>query len=143
MALPTPDPGLVISYAYLWEQESQQGLVEGRKTRPCVLILAVEAHMGSTRVTVAPITHRPPTDKTSAIEIPARIKQHLGLDDAASWVVISEVNQFIWPGYDLRPIAGHSDKYAYGFLPPHLFEKLRSTLVERVHHQRIVTVERD
>ena len=33
MPIPTPEPGLVISYAYLWDHEAQSGLEEGRKDR--------------------------------------------------------------------------------------------------------------
>ena len=42
MAIPTPEPGLVISYAYLWDHEAQRGQEEGRKDRPCVIALAFE-----------------------------------------------------------------------------------------------------
>ena len=42
MPIPTPEPGLIISYAYLWEHEAQSGQEEGRKDRPCVIALAVE-----------------------------------------------------------------------------------------------------
>jgi hypothetical protein len=33
-----------------------------------------------------------------AVEIPAVVKRHLGLDEARSWIVVSEINRFIWPG---------------------------------------------
>src|ERR1700722_12313548 len=42
MALPEPEPGLVISYAYLWHHEHQSGHDEGRKDCPCVIVLAAE-----------------------------------------------------------------------------------------------------
>jgi hypothetical protein len=79
MPIPTPEPGLIISYAYLWEHEAQSGREEGRKDRPCVIALAVERQQdGETLVTVLPVTHRPPA---AAVEIPHAVKQHLGLDD--------------------------------------------------------------
>jgi hypothetical protein len=34
MPIPTPEPGLVISYAYLWHHEHEAGREEGRKDRP-------------------------------------------------------------------------------------------------------------
>jgi hypothetical protein len=40
MPLPAPQRGLVISYAYLWHHEHRAGLEEGRKDRPCVIVLA-------------------------------------------------------------------------------------------------------
>jgi hypothetical protein len=124
MAIPTPEPGLVISYSYVWDHEAQSGQEEGRKDRPCVIALAVERRQdGETLVTVLPITHRPPADAAAAVEIPSAVKGHLGLDDARSWVIISEGDQFVWPGYDLRKTPS-SDRYDYGFLPPRLFHKI-------------------
>jgi hypothetical protein len=124
MAIPTPEPGLVISYAYLWDHEAQSGQEEGRKDRPCMIALAVERQPdGETLVTVLPVTHRPPDNAAAAVEIPSAVKRHLGLDDARSWVVISDGDQFVWPGYDLRKTPG-SDRYDYGFLPPKLFHQI-------------------
>jgi hypothetical protein len=42
MPIPAPEPGLVISYAYLWHHEQQAGQAEGRKDRPSVIVLGVE-----------------------------------------------------------------------------------------------------
>ena len=43
----------------------------------------------------------------------------LQLDDARSWVVLSEWNEFIWPGPDLRHLTGaDNSSIAYGMLPP-------------------------
>lgn len=41
-AFPEPQPGLVISYAYLWSDEAERGLVEGREDRPCAIVVAIE-----------------------------------------------------------------------------------------------------
>lgn len=65
---PEPEVGLVISYSYLWKEEEEQGLVEGRKDRPCAIVLTVEvpaaeAHLRK-QVAVAPITHSPPHDSS-------------------------------------------------------------------------------
>lgn len=51
MALPEPEYGLVISYAYLWRHESETGQTEGLKDRPCAIVLAVSG-AGSDPVTV-------------------------------------------------------------------------------------------
>ena len=40
MALPSPEPGLVLNYAYLWHEEHRAGREEGRKDRPSVVICA-------------------------------------------------------------------------------------------------------
>ena len=73
MPLPNPEPGLVISYSYLWHHEHQAGREEGQKHRPTVIVLAAEREPdGAIIVTVLPITHRPPTELASAVEIPCR-----------------------------------------------------------------------
>jgi len=62
MTLPEPEPGLVISYAYLWHHEHSRGREEGLKHRPCVVVLSVRRDpVGPPRVLVAPITHVQPT----------------------------------------------------------------------------------
>jgi hypothetical protein len=121
MPIPNPEPGLVISYAYLWHDEHRAGLEEGQKDRPSVIVLAVERQAdGATLVTVLPITHTAPRDPATAVEIPMPVKRHLGLDDDQSWIIVAEGNEFLWPGYDLRKLP-HSDRYDYGFLPPRFF----------------------
>jgi hypothetical protein len=130
VTLPDPVPGLVIGYAYLWRHESLRGLEEGRKDRPCVIVLAVETIEGRTEVTVAPITHTPPERPELAVEIPPATKQRLGLDAERSWIVAADLNRFVWPGVDLRPVASGSRDYAYGLVPASLYRAVR----ERVLH---------
>jgi hypothetical protein len=127
MPVPEPQRGLVISYAYLWHHEHRAGLEEGRKDRPCVIVLSADRTEYGVAVTVVPITHTAPSKPASALKIPAAVKRHLGLDADRSWVILDEGNRFVWPGYDLRPIPGTRDRYDYGFLPPRLF----AALVER------------
>lgn len=121
MTLPVPEPGLVISCAYLWHGEHVAGREEGRKDRPAVIVLTVEREVdGATSVIVLPITHSAPSDPAAAVELSMPVKRHLRLDDQRSWIIVSEGNEFVWPGYDLRKLPA-SDRYDYGFLPPRLF----------------------
>jgi len=124
MAIPAPEAGPVVSYAYLWHDEHLAGLEEGRKDRPAVIALAARRHHGDVAdVTVLPITHRPPSDHDWAIKIPLPVKRHLGLDHARSWIVDAEGNDLLWPGCDLRKIPG-TDRYDYDFLPPRFFDRV-------------------
>ena len=133
MALPEPVPGLVISYSYLWHDQSRAGIEEGRKARPCAIVVATIDEDGDTKVYVAPITHSQPDDP-HAVELPSRVKRRLGLDDAPSWIVTIELNRFIWPGYDLHPIARDKpDVFAWGFLPVETFAALKHGIAA---HQR-------
>jgi hypothetical protein len=82
------------------------------------------AENGDTLVRVAPITHSEPEDDALAIEIPAPVKRHLGLDSERFWVILDEMNEFVWPGFDIRRLRGKPQGYAYGFLLPALFGQL-------------------
>ena len=100
------------------------------KDRPCAIVLALANDNGDTRVTVLPITHSAPENSATCIEIPPETKRRLGLDIARSWIVLSEGNEFTWPGPDLRPQPGGDlGTVAYGFLPPRLFNMVRERFV--------------
>ena len=136
----TPSSGLAWEYRRLSlvlssithnlsHDEHRAGLEEGRKDRPSVIVLSITRESDdATIVTVLPITHAAPDDPKAAIEIPLPVKKHLGLDDARSWIVTAEGNEFVWPGYDLRK-APKTDSYEFGFLPPRLFNQVRDGFV--------------
>jgi hypothetical protein len=103
-----------------------------------VIVLCVdEPEAGTAVVTVLPITHTSPT-KEEGVEIPPAVKRHLGLDDQSSWVVVSEGNEFVWPGYDLRK--RRKGGYTYGFLPPRLFDRIAKAFLDwrKAHGGRLV-----
>jgi hypothetical protein len=89
---------------------------------------------GDTRVLVLPITHTPPDHTALAVEIPAAVKKRLQLDDASSWIVLSEWNEFVWPGPDLRRLPNATDaSVAYGMIPPGLFASIREKFLAIVN----------
>jgi hypothetical protein len=141
MKLPDPAAGLVIRYSYLWRDEHLKGREEGVKDRPCAIIVALRQIDESDNVVVVPITHSPPDDPESAMEIPRAIKKQLGLDGERSWAILGESNTFRWPGPDLRPIGGVlDDTVYYGALPPAFFAELRRkfAILYRQHPSRRV-----
>src|SRR5215469_4139403 len=144
--LPEPEAGLVISYSYLWREEGERGQIDGRKDRPCAIILAVEHSdpqaVGWKQIAVAPITHARPSDLAIAVEIPQRIKEHLGLDSERSWVILNELNLFTWPGFDLRPIARNESRVDYGLLPPKFFQQLIAKFKELRVQRKVVGTSR-
>ena len=144
MALPKPEPGLVIYYSYLWNREFVRGREEGAKDRPCAIVAAVTSTVeGETRVLVLPITHAAPDKATPAVEIPATVKKQLKLDGDRSWIVLSEWNEFVWPGPDLRRRPGGNDtSFAYGFLPRGFFASVRDRFVAAVEAGRAAKVTR-
>ena len=142
MSWPVPRPGLVIRYSYLWESEARAGREEGVKDRPCAFILVLLREGEHPIVRVLPVTHVPPADPADALEIPQPTKLRLGLDSERSWVILSEANDFIWPGPDLRPVAGDPSTIAYGMLPPGFMTTLRDRLQQRRRAKRVAITTR-
>lgn len=119
----------MIRYAYLWRDEARAGRDEGAKDRPCVIVLAVDDQDGRKVVTVAPVTHRPPDSPGDAVELPKDTKSRLGLDEARSWIVATEINRFVWPGPDIRP--ARRGAWDYGFVPGGLLRAVREAMAAR------------
>ena len=143
MSLPAPRPGLVICYSYIWAGEHRAGREEGNKDRPCAIVAAQQIIEGRQVVTVVPATHRPPNDPADALEIPAAIKAHLGLDGLRSWIMLTETNDFLWPGPDLKPISrSQPANFEFGMLPPRFYAHLRELLLQANSKRRLIRVER-
>jgi len=129
VALPEPTPGLVIRYDYLWSREAAIGREQG-KERPACLVAATSSAVTPRFVVILAITHTPPRGDTVGVEIPARVKQALGFDDAPSWVIVSEHNVDEWPNGGLTPIPGKPGIFSYGFIPPGLFASVKAKFLE-------------
>jgi hypothetical protein len=143
VSVPKPQTGLVISYAYLWAREHGKGIEEGAKDRPCAIVAARKVIEGREVVTVVPVTHTPPTDPADAIGIPPAVKAHLGLDDLPSWIVVTETNDFLWPGPDLRPRQGVTPaRFDYGILPPRFFAHVRERILQAHLARKLSTIPR-
>ncbi|MGO8955601.1 MAG: hypothetical protein ACLPWS_11475 [Rhodomicrobium sp.] len=145
MSLPKPEPGLVFRYSYLWHSDHVRGLEEGTKDRPCAIILAVEEKTDAPkmRVLAVPIAHTAPRDVLSALEIPQAVKNRLSFNEERSWAVLTESNEFIWPGPDLRRVPGRDDgSVAYGFLPPKLFAEIKRKFIVLARAGRSVLIKR-
>ena len=131
----TPPVGHVIAYEYLWH--SKLGTRDdGEKTYPAAVVLA-RGDIGPTPAAyVLGISHTPPRPGRRAIEVPSKLKRHLGLDDEPSWIYTDELNIFSWPGPDIRPAEHLStlpmarDTCVIGQLPTDWFEQVKAHLVE-------------
>jgi hypothetical protein len=129
MALPEPKPGLVIRYDYLWTREAAAGKQQS-KDRPACLVAASDSTVAPRFVVILPITHSAPTGDTVGIEIPPKVAQALGLDEARSWVVVSDHNVDEWPNAGLAPVPGRPDIFSYGFVPRGLFAQIKAQFLE-------------
>jgi len=139
VVIPDPEIGLVIHFNYLWKRELERGRDNARYARPCAVILARRRDSdGTIRVVVAPVTQAPPAADTVGVEIPLAVKTHLGLDAERSWIITDEVDEFVWPGFDLQPNA--AGKVAYGPLPNRLFQRVRRSVLDCLDAQRLARV---
>lgn len=138
-----PEPGDVLSYAYLWHRQAVSGQEEGLKDRPVVVVVARTVVEGQLQLMVAPITHSPPQRADMAVEIPRAVKTHLGLDKERSWIVTSEMNRFIWPGPDIRLVkAGKDWTPFHGAIPAILLAEVKGRFLALAKQGKIKFVPR-
>jgi hypothetical protein len=125
-----PRPGEVIRYAYLWTNEHETGLEEATKDRPCAVVLTMLQDDGDRIVFVLPITSRQPASVNDAEEVSEATRRRLGLQDSPCWIVLTEVNRFVWPGPDLRPVERPAGAfYSFGLLPARQFKRVRDAVL--------------
>jgi hypothetical protein len=119
----------------LWAEEAAAGQEEGLKDRPVVIVIARIVADDRTELWVAPITHAQ-TSEGKGVPIPQSVKRHLGLDDEPSWIVVTELNRFVWPGPDIRPVKGR-DSPLYGAIPARLFEQVKQGISNQARSGRL------
>lgn len=132
---------MVIHYDYLWTHEAAVGRDQG-KERPACLVAASDSAALPRFVVILPITHTPPGKDTVGVEIPTKVRQAIGLDDARSWVIVSEHNVDEWPNGGLAPLPGRRGVFSYGFIPPSLFAQVKATFLELSQQKRSAGVRR-
>lgn len=120
----------MLCYSYLWHREAIKGQTEGLKDRPVVVVVALRTTNERTELLVAPITHSHPEQDDDAVEVPQRVKRHLGLDQQRSWIMTTELNRFIWPGPDIRPVQADGSPL-YGAIPAQLYEMLKTRILAK------------
>lgn len=127
-----PEPGLVIRYDFLWKEEQDAGAEQGYKDRPCAVILtSTPREDGSRLVMLCPITHSPPQEGETGVEIPARVAHYLHLDEEHSWIKTHQVNTLIWEK-DRLPFGlakAYGDEWSFGQLP----QQIGRQAFEQVH----------
>ena len=138
-------PGLVIRYDFLWKDEDRAGREHGLKDRPCAIVSTSKTRQdGGKDVIVCPITHSPPDDKASAIEIPLKVARFLNLDEGRSWIRTHEVNTFEWSEghipFGMTP--AHEGEWAFGQLPYELGKKMFDQVLERSRDKSLEMVKR-
>lgn len=96
-----------------------------------------------TELMVVPVTTQPPRNAADAFEIPARVKKHLGLDAERCWIMVTELNRFVWPGPDVRPVARSGGLTPLlGFLPEQVFRPVLDAVIARSEAGRLKMTKR-
>lgn len=97
-----------------------------------VVVIARKVVGDRTELMAVPITTQPPRRAADGFEVPPRVKAHLGLDAQRCWIMVTELNRFLWPGPDVRPIRrGKELTPFYGALPEKLFRPVLDAVIKR------------
>jgi hypothetical protein len=148
MKIPAVPPvGHVVAYEYLWMSKAGRR-EDGEKVYPAAIVMA-RKDIGPTPIAfVLGISHMPPPARRRALQVPAKLKRHLGLDDAPSWIYTDELNIFAWPGPDLRPASYLStlpsarDTCIVGALPGDWFKLVTAHLAQSHRLGGVATIRR-
>ena len=137
-----PQVGQIVDHYFLWADEQAAGRIEGRKSRPCLIIAVEQRRHAAPRVTVLPVTSQAPRPGTTAVAVPDDVKTRIGLGRARpAWVVIDDANVFGWPGYDLVPQPRGG--FVRGFVTRGFFQLVRNAVLVAHARGRPRRVERD
>lgn len=91
------------------------------------VVVGIREREHGTQLLVVPVTTSPPRSADSFVEMPPRVRAHLGLGQERCWIVTDEYNLFTWPGPDIRPIRNSATvEPRYGSIPARLFEEVRA-----------------
>ncbi len=97
-----------------------------------MVVIARKALGDRTELMAVPITTQPPRRAADGFEVPPRVKAHLELDAERCWIMVTELNRFLWPGPDVRPIQrGKELTPFYGTLPEKLFRPVLEAVIAR------------
>jgi hypothetical protein len=148
MRIPDEPPiGNLVAYEYLWLSQ-RNAREDGAKVYPVALIFAKRIVASVTMAYAIGMSHKPPDASEKAIEVPRKLKRHLGLDEEPSWMYTDQLNEFTWPGPDLRPAVWLSKlpsaraSCVIGALPRNWFALVKQDVIENLKLKRANIVRR-
>lgn len=125
MPLPKPQLGNIINYRFLWKEESESGQIEGLKARPS-LIVSIQETVDKKVVRVIPISTKHPSMTRKFLEITPNWGIQ-ALPTYPSYLILDEINEFVWPGYDIEPLL-RSPSSLYGRVTLGQFTKILESI---------------
>lgn len=84
----------------------------------------------------------PPDGNTIGVEIPAKVKRIIGLDDVPSSVIVSELKFNEWLNSGLSPVKEKQGAFSYGFIPPGLFAQIKTRFLELARQNKSGAIRR-
>jgi len=107
-----------------------------------IVTAVIRKDTGETDVLVAPITHSSPREAEVAIEIPHKVRRHLGLDDERGYIIADEVNTVSWDDAGIVPVRP-GQQWVYGRIPKGLYDQLRAAMLILLSKQRLKIANRE
>jgi hypothetical protein len=149
MHIPDEPPiGNLVAYEYLWlSQENTRN--DGAKAYPVALIFAKKIIASVTLAYAVGVSHKSPHASEKAIEVPKKLKRHLGLDEDRSWIYTDQLNEFTWPGPDLKPaewlskLPSARNSCIIGALPINWFALVKQDVIENLKLKRAAIIRRN
>lgn len=143
---PRPPVGCLVAYEFLWRSQSQYR-EDGFKVYPAAIVFSRDQGDNEILTYALGMSHSPPSDAQRAVEVPIKLKRHLGLDDSPSWIYTDQLNVFVWAGADLRPASWLSDRpnldsCVIGVLPKGWFQDLLRHLEDSRRMQQLQATKR-
>jgi hypothetical protein len=148
MHIPDEPPiGNLIAYEYLWLSQ-KDAREDGAKVYPVALLFAKKFVGPVTLAYAVGMSHKPPEPAERAIEVPKKLKRHLGLDEDPSWIYTDQLNEFAWSGPDIRPaewistLPSARDTCVIGALPNSWFGLIKRDVIENLKLKRAQIIRR-
>lgn len=94
------------------------------------------------------MSHKAPNSSEKAVEVPTKLKRHLGLDEDPSWIYTDQLNEFAWAGPDLRPaerlskLPSARNSCVIGALPTRWFDLIKQDVIDNIRRKRTHIIRR-
>jgi hypothetical protein len=112
------------------------------KDRPACIVAVTDSLVRPRYVVLLPITGDATRRRHDRHRDPGKGKQAIGLDDAPSWVIVSEHNIDEWPNAGLSPVPGKPGVFGYGFIPPGPFKQITARFLGLARRKKTEAVHR-
>ena len=99
---------------------------------------------GLSDVYLCPMTHSPPQEGETGLEVPAKLARYLKLDDEQSWVKTHQINIVKWEKNRLPygVVKSHDEEWVFGKLPQSFAQKVFDQVRENFQNKTLKPTQR-